>query len=312
MFGRFRKKEKTEESVARTGAAWKRSLGGLFRRNEINDEFWDDLEEALIVSDVGVATTLAMVEWLREQAGEHGWKELDQVRAALHDRVVSTFEESAAESDPLPDNTPTVLLVVGVNGSGKTTSIAKLAGAAKAEGRSVLLAAADTYRAGAIEQLKIWGERLDVPVIAQQSGSDPGAVTFDAIAAARARGTDLVIVDTAGRLHTRHNLMEELKKIRNIVDRQGEGFEKRVLLVIDGNTGQNGIAQAKAFTEAVRCDGVMITKLDGTAKGGVVLAIAGELGLPVWFAGTGEKIEDFSEFDPAGFADAILPESISS
>jgi fused signal recognition particle receptor len=229
----------------------------------------------------------------------------------LHAKVVDIFA-SRSEPDPLPDDVPFVLLVVGVNGVGKTTSVAKLAQSAKADGRKVLLAAADTFRAGAIEQLKVWGDRLNIPVIAQQAGSDPGAVAFDAMSAARARGSDVVIIDTAGRLHTRHNLMEELKKVRNIVDRNGAGFEKRVLLVIDGTTGQNGLVQAKTFTEAVRCDGVMLTKLDSSAKGGVALAISLELGLPVWFAGTGETVEDLSEFDPAGFADAILPETIAS
>ncbi|MDA1298209.1 MAG: signal recognition particle-docking protein FtsY [Chloroflexi bacterium] len=311
MFGRLRRKQKTEESVQKTGAAWKRALGGIFRRSGIDDGFWEELEEALIVSDVGVKTSLELVAELRELVDKNGWKEPGQVRQALHDRIVETFA-SLAEEDPLPDKTKTVLLVVGVNGAGKTTSIAKIAQSAKSEGRSVLLAAADTFRAGAIEQLKIWGDRVGVPVIAQSAGGDPGAVTFDAISAAKARGADLVIVDTAGRLHTKHNLMEELKKVRGIIDREGEGFLTRVLLVIDGNTGQNGMAQAKAFTEAVHCDGVMLTKLDSTAKGGIALAIAGELGLPVWFAGTGEKVGDLSEFDPAAFADTILPESIAS
>ena len=311
MFGRLRRKEKTEESTQKTGAAWKRALGGIFRRGGIDDDFWDELEEALIVSDVGVKTTLELIERLREQTGENDWKEPEQVRQALHDRIVETFN-SVTQDDPLPNDTPAVLLVVGVNGVGKTTSIAKIAQSAKSEHRKVLLAAGDTFRAGAIEQLKIWGDRLNVPVIAQSAGGDPGAVAFDALSAAKARGVDLVIVDTAGRLHTKHNLMEELKKVRGVVDREGEGFLKRVLLVIDGNTGQNGLAQAKAFTQAVRCDGVMLTKLDSTAKGGIALAIAGELGLPVWFAGTGEKVEDISEFDAASFADTILPESIAS
>jgi fused signal recognition particle receptor len=201
-----------------------------------------------------------------------------------------------------------VLLVVGVNGVGKTTSIAKLARAAQKDGRSVLLAAGDTFRAGAIEQLKVWGERLGAPVIAHKAGSDPGAVAFDALSAARARGADMVIIDTAGRLHTRHNLMEELRKVRGIVDRDGGGFLKRALLVIDGTTGQNGLAQAKAFMEATRCDAVLLSKLDGTAKGGIALAIAGELGLPVAFIGTGETVDDLFAFDPAGFAEAVLPD----
>ncbi len=311
MFGRLRRKEKTEESAQKTGAAWKRALGGLFRRGGIDDDFWEELEEALIVSDVGVQTSLEIVEELQEQTKLNGWKETDQVREALHGRIVETFD-SLGEEDPLPEDSPTVLLVVGVNGVGKTTSIAKIASSAKAEGRNVLLAAADTFRAGAIEQLRIWGHRLEIPVIAQHAGGDPGAVTFDAMTSAKARRVDLVVVDTAGRLHTKHNLMEELKKVRGIIDREGEGFVVKVLLVIDGNTGQNGLAQAKSFTEAVHCDGVMLTKLDSTAKGGIALAIAGELELPVWFAGTGEKVDDLSEFDPAGFADTILPESIAS
>ncbi len=311
MFGRLKRKEKTEESSQKTGSAWKRAFGGIFGRGGIDDDFWEELEEALIVSDVGVQTSMEIVERLQELAEENGWKESEQVREALHDRIVTTFNE-IAEDDPLPDSTKTVLLVVGVNGVGKTTSIAKIAQSAKSEGRSVLLAAADTFRAGAIEQIKIWGDRLGVPVIAQNAGGDPGAVTFDAMSAAKARNVDLVIVDTAGRLQTKHNLMQELKKVRGIIDREGEGFIVKVLLVIDGNTGQNGLSQARAFTEAVKCDGVMLTKLDSTAKGGIALAIAGELGLPVWFAGTGEKADDFSEFDPAGFADTILPESIAS
>ena len=311
MFGRFRKKEKTEESAAKTGAAWRRTLGSIFRRGGIDEDFWEELEEALIVSDVGVNTALELIEELREEVKAQGYRDTEEVRRAMHDRVVKSFEDHAVD-DPLPDNVPTVLLVVGVNGVGKTTSVAKLAQVAKSEGRHVLLAAADTFRAGAIEQLKIWGDRLDIPVIAQQAGSDPGAVAFDAMQAARARGADLVIIDTAGRLHTKHNLMEELRKIRTIVDREGPSFEKRALLVIDGTTGQNGLVQAKAFTDAVKCDGVMLTKLDSTAKGGVALAIVGELGLPVWFVGTGEKVADLSEFDPAAFADTILPEPIAS
>ncbi len=311
MFGRLRRKEKTEESTQKTGFAWKRAFGGIFGRGGIDDDFWEELEEALIVSDVGVKTSMEIIEQLQELAEENGWKETEQVRQALHDRIVDTFD-SLTEEDPLPDGSQTVLLVVGVNGVGKTTSIAKIAQSAKSEGRNVLLAAADTFRAGAIEQLKIWGDRLDIPVIAQNEGGDPGAVTFDAMSAAKARGMDMVIVDTAGRLQTKHNLMQELKKVRGIIDREGVGFTVKVLLVIDGNTGQNGLSQAKAFTEAVDCDGVMLTKLDSTAKGGIALAIAGELGLPVWFAGTGEQVGDISEFDAAGFADTILPESIAS
>ncbi len=310
LFGLRRKKEKTEESSAKTGSAWRRTLGGVFSRGGVDQQFWDELEEALIVSDVGVNTALEVAEAVRDRTQSEGANDAEAVRRILHDTIVTALTDTTGQ-DPLPDDVPVALLVVGVNGAGKTTAVAKLAQAAKSEGRSVMMAAADTYRAGAIEQLKIWGERLDVPVIAQQAGSDPGAVAFDAMAAARARGIDLLIIDTAGRLHTRHNLMEELRKVRGIVDRQGEGFERRVLLVIDGVTGQNGLAQARAFTEAVQCDGVMMTKLDSTARGGVALAISKELGLPIWFIGTGETVDDLSAFDPSGFADALVPESVA-
>ncbi len=303
----FHKKEKTAESSVKTGAAWSRLLGGVFNRKGLDAAFWEDLEEALIVSDVGVRTSAALVEIVRTQAEQMKLNEPDKVRSLLRGAVAAQLARPD-RGDILPERQPTALLVVGVNGVGKTTSIAKLARAAQKDGRKVLLAAADTFRAGAIEQLKVWGDRLGLPVIAHKAGSDPGAVAFDAMNAARARGADLVIVDTAGRLHTKHNLMEELRKVRTIIDRQGEGFIVRVLLVIDGTTGQNGLAQARAFMDAVKCDAVVLTKLDGTAKGGIAIAIAGELGLPVAFIGTGEGVDDLSAFDPAGFAEAILPE----
>ena len=307
LFGVFRKKEKTAESSQKTAAAWRRTLGGLFGRGGLDDEFWEALEEALIVSDVGAQTATTLVDQLKREAASRGLKDPASVRDALRDAMVEVLD-AARDGDPLPSGTPTVLLVVGVNGAGKTTSIAKVTRAAVADGRKVMLAAADTFRAGAIEQIKIWGDRLGVPVIAQQAGSDPGAVAFDAMNAARSRGFDFVIIDTAGRLQTRHNLMEELKKIRSVVSREAGDYEQRVLLVIDGNTGQNGLSQARLFTEAVHCDGIMLTKLDSTARGGIALAISGELKIPVWFIGTGESAEDISEFDPAAFADALLPE----
>jgi fused signal recognition particle receptor len=248
-----------------------------------------------------------LVDRLKLESAQRGLKDSGSVRDALRDAIVEVLD-AARDDDPLPRDMPTVLLVVGVNGAGKTTSIAKVTRAAVDDGRKVMLAAADTFRAGAIEQIKIWGDRLGVPVIAQQAGSDPGAVAFDAMNAARSRGFDFVIIDTAGRLQTRHNLMEELKKIRGVVSREAGEYQQRVLLVIDGNTGQNGLSQARLFTEAVHCDGIMLTKLDSTARGGIALAISGELKIPVWFIGTGESAEDISEFDPAAFADALLPE----
>jgi fused signal recognition particle receptor len=257
-----------------------------------------------------VNTTMTLIDKLRDIVKEDSLKEPDQVRVRMRTLITELLEDSSGV-DPIPDNEPVVLLVVGVNGAGKTTSIAKLVDVAKAEGQNVMLAAADTFRAGAIEQIQIWGDRLGVPVMAQQAGSDPGAVAFDALNAARARNVDLLIIDTAGRLHTTHNLMEELRKVHGIVGKNSEGFTKRVLLVIDGTTGQNGLIQAKTFTESVQCNGVFLTKLDGTAKGGVALAIAGELGLPIWFIGTGEKSSDMSAFDAEAFAGALLPDSVN-
>lgn len=260
-----------------------------------------------MISDVGVNTTMDLIDQLRETVEDESLKEPEQVRIRMRSRISEMLTDSS-NVDPIPDGEPVVLLVVGVNGAGKTTSIAKLVQVAKDEGQNVMLAAADTFRAGAIEQIQIWGDRLGVPVISQQAGSDPGAVAFDALNAARARGVDLLIIDTAGRLHTTHNLMEELQKVRGIVTKNGSGFTERVLLVIDGTTGQNGLMQAKSFTEAVQCNGVFLTKLDGTAKGGVALAIAGELGLPIWFIGTGEQPSDMSAFDAEAFAEAVLPD----
>jgi fused signal recognition particle receptor len=250
---------------------------------------------------------MSLIDDLRNVVKDESIKEPDQVRVRMRDLIAEMLTDST-DVDPIPDDEPVVLLVVGVNGAGKTTSIAKLVDVAKSEGKNIMLAAADTFRAGAIEQIKIWGDRLDVPVIAQAAGSDPGAVAFDALNAARARKLDLLIIDTAGRLHTTHNLMEELRKIRGIVEKNGSGFTERIMLVIDGTTGQNGMIQTKSFTEAVNCNGVFLTKLDGTAKGGVALAISGELGLPIWFIGTGEKSSDMSAFDPDAFAAALLPE----
>ncbi|MDA1256391.1 MAG: signal recognition particle-docking protein FtsY [Chloroflexi bacterium] len=303
----FRRKGKTEASASRTGALWSRSIGALFRRTALDDDFWDELEESLIVADVGASTTMELLDAVRDRAAELGAKDPSDVRGILRDEMTTRLQTSV-EGAGLADGPDTVVLIVGVNGAGKTTTIAKLAYTAKANGQKVILAAADTFRAGAIEQLQTWGARVGVDVIAHQAGGDPGAVAFDAMEAGRARGANLVIIDTAGRLHTKTNLMDELKKIRGIVARQAGDFDQRVLLVIDGTTGQNGLLQARAFTEAVQCDGVILTKLDGTARGGIVLAIAGELGLPVLFVGTGESLDDLAAFDPDEFVDALLPE----
>ena len=288
--------------------AWRDRLVGIFSRTKIDGEFWDDLEEAMVVSDVGVKTTMKLIEQLQNVVKEESLNEPADVRAKMRMWISEMLTDSSSV-DPIPVGAQVVLLVVGVNGSGKTTSIAKIVQSAKEDGQDVILAAADTFRAGAIEQIKIWGDRLEVPVISQQTGSDPGAVVYDAIQAAKARDVDLLVIDTAGRLHTAHNLMEELRKVRGIVTKNSTGLVERVLLVIDGTTGQNGLIQAKSFTDAVQCNGVFLTKLDSTAKGGIALAIAGELQLPIWFIGTGEKVSDMSAFDADAFAETILPET---
>ena len=279
----------------------------MFSRGKLDDEFWDDLEEALIVSDVGMDTTVALIGRVRERAGAGKAKRAEDIRGLLREEIAILLR-SAQEGNEVPDDDRAVILMSGVNGAGKTTSIAKLAYAAKRQGKSVLLAAADTFRAGAIEQIKVWGDRLDVDVIAHSAGGDPGAVAYDAIKAAQARNTDLLIVDTAGRLQTSQNLMAEIKKVGRIVTREAGDYARRSILVIDATTGQNGLSQAKSFNEAVGCDAVFLTKLDGSAKGGIVLSIAGDLGLPVWFIGTGEGLEDISTFDPDAFAKALVPE----
>lgn len=281
-------------------------VGGVFRRTKIDDEFWEDLEEALIMADVGVSTSMQLVEKVQDEARWRGARTPDAVYDLLRDEISQLLSDEGLSGEPVNDR-PVALMLVGVNGSGKTTTIAKLVRAAQTDGRVPLIAAADTFRAGAISQLQTWAERTDAMFVSSSAGSDPGAVVYDALSAAKSRGADFVVIDTAGRLHTAHNLMEELKKIRRILDRHNDDFDPQVMLVIDGNTGQNGISQAKVFSEAVGCDGVILTKLDSTAKGGVVLAIRGEMGLPVKYIGTGESIDDIAPFDPAEFAESILP-----
>ena len=304
-------KERTEEGVRRTRETWFSRLAGLFQGRQLGDETWEALEQALISADVGVGTSSAILQTAQErlrtsedasseQALQVVKEELLALLGAQQPTVPGVLE--AKESRPRP----LVVLVVGVNGSGKTTSIAKLAHLFQEAGDRVVLAAADTFRAAAIEQLQAWAQRLDVDVVANQPGGDPAAVAFDAVQAGKARGADVVIVDTAGRLHTKSNLMEELTKVRRVIQRLDPQAPHLTLLVMDATTGQNGLAQARAFTEAVACDGVVLAKLDGTAKGGVVFAIHEELGLPVLFIGTGEGAEDLSPFDPQQFVEALF------
>lgn len=277
-------------------------------RGEVSEALWQELEELLIQADVGVETTVALIERLREQADKDGVREARAIREMLKGDLkgVVTLDREGPryEEDGL-----WVILVVGVNGSGKTTSIAKLARYYQNRGRRVLLAAADTFRAAAIDQLKIWGQRLGVDVVAHQPGGDPGAVVYDSIEAGRARGANLLIIDTAGRLHTKYNLMEELKKLRRVAAGRIPEAPQEVILVLDATTGQNALTQAKYFQEAVEVTGVFVAKLDGTAKGGIVFAIAEELRIPIQYVGTGERLEDLAEFDAEEFVEGLFTES---
>jgi fused signal recognition particle receptor len=310
LFGRRNRgddKERIEQAVGRTRQTWFRRVTRVFQRSQIDDAMWDELEELLFSADVGASTTMKLLDQLRARVAEDRLTLPAEVFSALKSEMTSllTVDEGANPFEPPnPDNGPLIILLAGVNGVGKTTSIAKLANLYKAEGRQVLLGAGDTFRAAAIEQLQAWGERLGLDVISHRQGADPGAVAFDTVQAARSRGVDVVIIDTAGRIHTKSNLMQELTKIHGVIARQ-EG-SLRVILTMDATTGQNGFVQARAFTDAIQCDGVFLAKLDGTAKGGVVLAIADELKLPVLFVGTGEQPDDIALFDPGDFVEGLF------
>ena len=275
----------------------------LFDRTSIGKEVWEELEELLISADVGVATATKLIETVKEHAAA---EKLDgsHVRDLLKQEMVKILTVPAAATTAVTAP-PEVMLVVGVNGSGKTTSIAKLAYLYKKEGKQVLIAAADTFRAAAIDQLKKQGERVGVDVIAHQPGADPGAVVYDALQAAKSRGTDILIIDTAGRLHTKFNLMEELKKVKRVAAKLDATAPHQVILVLDATTGQNGLTQARYFTEAVGITGIFIAKLDGTAKGGIILAICDELKLPIQLIGIGEGLEDMITFNAVDFVEAL-------
>jgi fused signal recognition particle receptor len=284
-------------------------LASVFEQpRPIDDALWEEIEDLLLQADVGVKTTDQLLEILHNEVElGNAANSKDLYRLLQEELVLSMNEVAPTTPDELlpPWGELGVLLVVGVNGVGKTTSIAKLADYFKGRGQQIMFAAADTFRAAAIDQLKLWGDRVGVPVVAQNPGSDPGSVVFDAVSAARARGVDLLIVDTAGRLHTKVNLMEELKKIRRVLERQNVAHV-RTLLVLDASTGQNAIVQGRAFKEATGLDGLVLAKLDGTAKGGVVFAIVDELEIPVLFVGTGERLGDLSEFAPDPFVRALF------
>jgi fused signal recognition particle receptor len=295
--------ERLKEGLGKTRAAFEEGFARIFHGQELEAATVEDLEALLLQADLGLDTAERFVERVREQSREGRLTDGD-ARRALAEHLRETLAGAGAPLDL--DARPAVVLVVGVNGSGKTTTCGKLAARLRQDGHSVLLGAGDTFRAAAIEQLERWGERSGVPVVSQAPGADPSAVAFDAVKAAQARGSDVLIVDTAGRLHTKANLMAELAKVKRVIGRQCPGAPHEVLLVLDATTGQNGIAQARVFHEGLGLTGLVLTKLDGTAKGGVVIRIYRELGLPIKLVATGEKAEDLATFDPAAYVEAMV------
>ena len=301
MFKLF--KGKTEQALKRSKETWFNKITRLFDRTAIDKETWEELEELLIAADTGVDTSAKLIQRLKERVSREKIGDLQQVRTALMKEMATMLDLDSR--DPDTAGVPRVILIVGVNGSGKTTSIAKLGHGYTREGK-VVLAAADTFRAAAIDQLKWWGEKIGAEVVAHQPGADPGAVVFDAMQAASNRNARTVIVDTAGRLHTKYNLMEELKKVKRVIQRANATAPHETLLVLDATTGQNGLVQAKYFAEAVGVTGIVLTKLDSTAKGGIVLAICDQLKIPVRFIGTGETLDDLAPFDADTFVEALM------
>ncbi|GJM40327.1 MAG: signal recognition particle receptor FtsY [Ardenticatenaceae bacterium] len=293
------------ESLSRTRNTVFGQIANVLGTGDISEETWEDLEALLVQADIGVPTTLALVEALQERVKIEGLYKAEQLTEALKQELRAIL----VDPPPFELESPrqlTIAMIVGVNGSGKTTTIGKLSQYYQNKGRKIILAAADTFRAAAIDQLKVWGERADVPVIAGQPNSDPGAVAYDGIRAARARGYDTLLIDTAGRLHTKFNLMRELEKVYGVCKKSVHAAPHEVLLVLDAPTGQNALIQAQKFKESVNVSGVILTKLDSTAKGGMVFAIYRELGLPVRFIGTGERIEDLAPFDPDQFINGLF------
>ena len=294
---------KIKAGLTRTKENIGHSIDQLFA-GELNDDFYDELEETLILGDMGVDTTLKAVEELRRRVKEEKIRDMDSARACL--RRVLTEMLQVGQPELHLATTPSVALFIGVNGVGKTTTIGKLAARMKGEGKRVLMAAADTFRAAAADQLEVWSGRAGVELVRQHEGADPAAVVFDALTAAKARGTDVILIDTAGRLHNKQNLMNELNKISRVVDRELPGCDRETLLVLDATTGQNGLIQAKQFKEAAGITGIVLTKLDGSAKGGIVIAIAQELQVPVKYIGVGEGIDDLMPFEAEAFVEALI------
>ncbi|MEW6232969.1 MAG: signal recognition particle-docking protein FtsY [Chloroflexota bacterium] len=312
----FRRSRPLEQGLTRTRQSFFGRITGLLTgTGQVTDDLWTELEGLLIQADVGVSTTVGLVEKVRARAAREKIGDFAGVKQALQEGMLELLQGVAlspspvyplpSASHPLPASLY-VILVVGVNGVGKTTSIAKLANLYRQAGLDTVIAAADTFRAAAIEQLQVWGERVGATVIAHQPGADPGAVVFDALQSCLARKVRVLIIDTAGRLHTKYNLMEELKKVKRVIAKQVPGAPHEVILVIDATTGQNALAQARQFTQAVEVSGIFLAKLDGTAKGGMAFAIARELGIPIRYVGTGEAADDVAEFDPQEFVRALF------
>ncbi|MBO3394018.1 signal recognition particle-docking protein FtsY [Clostridium perfringens] len=304
MFGKLFDKLKTGLTKTRDNLTDK-IKGALNLAVPMDDDMYEELEEALIMSDIGMDTTVEIIDRLKAKIRKEKINDVEMVKPALKEVIAEMMLEGDSEEEE-EDNEKKVMLIIGVNGVGKTTSIGKIAARNKNNGKKVLLAAADTFRAAAIDQLEIWSQRANVDIVKHQEGSDPAAVVFDAVQAAKARDVDLLICDTAGRLHNKKNLMDELAKINRIIDRELGDRKKETLLVLDGTTGQNAVIQAKQFMEACPIDGIILTKLDGTAKGGVVISIKNTLNIPVKYIGVGEGVEDLQKFNAKEFAEALL------
>ncbi len=298
--------QRLKEGLAKTHQGWISRIDSLTAgRKKIDETLLEELEEILITSDIGVKTSQHLIRDVTAKVTRKELEDADQLKANLQEQIFQILNQQEKALDIFRAR-PFVIMVVGVNGTGKTTTISKMAQKFKAEGKSVLLAAADTFRAAAIEQLEIWGQRIGCEVIKQRQGSDPAAVVFDALQAGRSRGSDVVLVDTAGRLHTKVNLMEELKKIKRIMTREIPGAPHEILLVLDATTGQNALSQARMFHQALEVTGIVLTKLDGTAKGGILIGISNELKIPLRYIGIGEKAEDLREFNARDFVDALF------
>ena len=300
--------KKTGPGVERSKETWFGKIANIFNRDTLGDEVWGELEELLVSADVGVETTNKLLSKVRQRVKTNKFSDASQIRETLKEEMIDLLNipQSINSMPERSEEFPHIILVVGVNGSGKTTSIAKLAYCFISQGKRVILAAADTFRAAAIDQLKYWGGNVGAEVIAHQPGGDPGAVAYDAVQAGCSRRAQAVIIDTAGRLHTKFNLMEELKKIKRVVAKQDASAPHQVLLIMDATTGQNGLAQAKYFTEAVDVSSVFLSKLDGTARGGIIFAICDQLNIPISYIGTGEQLQDMTPFDAKVFVNAIF------